>query len=117
MAKKIVIVLVGIVAVAITWSLIGQIMTTLKSGDRLQEATERLHKLEVKNKELKRKLEEVKTPAFLEEQARDKLGLVREGETIVIIPQEKLDRVLGVTKKVEEVKLPNWLGWLKLFFK
>ena len=117
MSKKIIIALACIVAVAITWSLIGQIMTTLKSGDRLQEATERLHKLEVKNKELKRKLEEVKTPAFLEEQARDKLGLVREGETIVIIPLEKLDQILGVTKKVEEVKLPNWQGWLRLFFK
>ena len=117
MSNKIVIVLAGIVAVAITWSLIGQIMTTLKSGDRLQEATERLHQLGVKNKELKRRLEEVKTPFFIEEQARDKLGLAREGETIVIIPQEKLDQVLGVAKKAEEVKLPNWLGWLKLFFK
>lgn len=116
MTKKIVIVLAGIVAVAITWSLIGQIMTTLKSGDRLQEATERLHQLEVKNKELKHKLEEVKTPAFLEEQARDKLGLVKEGETIVIIPEEKLNQVLGITDKIEEIKLPNWQGWLKLFW-
>ena len=116
MTKKIVIVLAGIAAVFITWSLIGQIMTTLKSGDRLQEATERLHLLEVKNKELKKRLEEVKTPAFLEEQARDKLGLVRDGETIVIIPEEKLNQVMGVTEKLEEIKLPNWMGWLKLFF-
>lgn len=94
----------------------GQIFSTLKAGDRLKEVTDNLQSLEVKNKELREKLEEVKKPEFIETQARDKLGLVKEGETLVIIPQEKIDEVLGMTKKIEEIKLPNWQGWLKLFF-
>ncbi len=115
MSKKIVILLVGVVVVALAWSLIGQIMTTVKSGDRLQEDADKLHSLEIKNNELKAKLEEVKKPSFVEQQARDKLGLSREGETIVIIPDDKLNQVLGVAKNKEEIRLPNWQGWLKLF--
>ncbi|MBI4036592.1 septum formation initiator family protein [Candidatus Daviesbacteria bacterium] len=117
MGKKIVLILIGALTIIIAYNLIGQILSTVHSGDKLSQAMDRLHKLEIKNKELKKKLEGVKSPQFLEQQARDKLGLVKEGEVLVIIPQEKIDQVLGLSKKVEEVKLPNPLGWWKLFFK
>lgn len=116
MAKKIGIAASLIVFLVVTWNIIGQIISTLKSGDRLNIATDKLHRLEIKNKDLKAKLDEVKDLRFLEEQARDKLGLVKEGETLVIIPQEKIDSILGLSKKIEEIKLPNWQGWLKLFW-
>ena len=116
MYKKIGLAFGLIIFLTVTWNIIGQIISTLKSGDRFQSATDELHNLEVKNKELKEKLEEVKNPRFIETQARDKLGLIREGETLVIIPQEKIDSILGLAKKVEEIKLPNWQGWLKLFW-
>lgn len=115
-SKKLGLVFAVIIFLFVSFNLFSQILTTLKSGDRLEEATDKLHSLEVKNKELKRKLEQVNNPLFIEEQARDKLGLVREGETIVIIPEEKLNQVLGVTRKGEEIRLPNWQGWLKLFW-
>ncbi|OGE14168.1 hypothetical protein A3F00_05305 [Candidatus Daviesbacteria bacterium RIFCSPHIGHO2_12_FULL_37_11] len=116
MPKKIAVAFGLILFLVITWNIIGQIISTLKSGERLNNAVSELHNLEVKNKELKEKLEEVKNPDFIETQARDKLGLVREGEILVIIPQEKIDSILGLTKKAEEVRLQNWKGWLKLFF-
>ena len=100
----------------IAYNLIGQIIATLKSGDRIEIATERLHQLEVENAELKINLEEVKKQDFIETQARNKLGLAKEGEVIVIIPDEKIDLLLGLNKKKEEVRLPNYLGWLKLFW-
>lgn len=117
MSKKISLVFGLIISLIITWNIINQIISTLKSGDRFKEATDKFHSLEVKNKELKENLERVKNPRFIEEQARDKLGLVKEGETLVIIPQEKIDSILGLTKKVEEIRLPNWQGWLRLFWK
>jgi len=117
MYKKFGLILILILILIISWTLLGQITTTLKSGDRLKEATDELHKIEIKNKELKAKIEEVKRGEFLEEQARDKLGLVKEGETLVIIPKDKIDQVLGIAKKIEEIKLPNWQGWLKLFYR
>ena len=116
MYKKIGLAFGLVILLTVTWNIIGQSISTLKSGDRFQSATDELHSLEVKNKELKEKLEQVKNPRFIETQARNKLGLVKEGETLVIIPQEKIDAVLGLAKKAEEIKLPNWQGWLKLFF-
>lgn len=116
MRKKIGIVAIIIVILFITYNLIGQIIAAVSSSERLSQAAEELYQLEAKNKELKKTLSEVKSTDFIEKQARDKLGLIKEGETIVIIPNEALERVLGESKKLEEIKLPNWLGWWKVFF-
>lgn len=105
-----------LVILVITYNLISQIVSTLKSGDRITVATDRLHQLEVENAEVKKRLEEVKKEEFIETEARDKLGLAREGEVIVIIPDEKIDLLLGLNKKEAEVRLPNYLGWWKVFF-
>jgi cell division protein DivIC len=107
-----------IIVLIIAYNLIGQIFTTLKSGERLKTATDELYTLEKKNQELKKKLTQTKTQDFIEQQARDKLGLGKGSETIVIIPDSKIDQVLGVSKEQiqSEIKLSNWQGWLKLFF-
>ena len=117
MPKKVVFLLVGAVILIFAYNIIGQIFTTLRSGDRLTVATEQLHSLEVKNRELKKRLSEIKSQDFIEQQARDKLGLVKEGETIVVIPEDKINQVLGVGKQAETPRLPNWQGWLNLFFR
>ncbi len=117
MKKKLILILLSIVVLIFSYNIIGQIANALRAEGRFQDTIEKLHKLEVKNKELKSKLDEIKTPEFIEKEARNKLGLTKEGETLVIIPQEKIDAVLGLTKKIEEIKLPNWLGWFKVFFK
>lgn len=116
MSKKIGLVLVFSITLLIAYNLIVQIFDALKSSERLSLEAEKLSRLEVKNRELKEQLARVKSLEFIEEQARDKLGLARTGETIVIIPEDKLQEVLGLSKKVGEVRLPNWLGWWRLFF-
>jgi cell division protein FtsB len=117
MPKKLIIIAGVIIILIITYNLINQILSTLKSGDRLQVASDELYKLELKNKGLKEKLTEVKSPDFIEGEARDKLGLARSGETVVVIPENKLQQVLSATKRQEEVRLPNWLGWFKVFWR
>lgn len=116
MRKKITIGLGLIVVIVIAYNLIGRIIEAVSSSERLSQAAEELYQLEMKNKELKKTLSEIKSTDFIEKQARDKLGLAKEGETVVIIPPEVLERVLGESKRLEEVKLPNWLGWWKVFF-
>ena len=115
--KTISLIIVSILALVFIYNLISQIVSTLKSGDRLSQETEKLHQLEIQNKELKQKLSEVRSPEFLERQARDKLGLAKEDEVIVIIPDEKIQSVLQTQQPKEEVSLPNFLGWLRVFFK
>src|SRR3989344_7028860 len=100
MFKKISIVIGILIVLILSLNLIGQIINTLKSGERIDQATEKLHQLETENKELKNRLEEVKSSDFIEAEARNKLGLAKEGEIIVIIPDETIDLILG--KKKEE---------------
>ena len=115
MFRKISIVIGIFIVLILSLNVIGQILSTLKSGERMDQATEKLHKLEVENRNLKNKLENVKSNDFIEEEARNKLGLAKEGEIIVVIPDETIDLILG-KKKAEIVRLPNYLGWWKLFF-
>lgn len=117
MTKKIGFLLAGVFLLVIVYNMIGQIFQAFKAGDRLTQEINKLSTLEIKNKDLKEQLTQVKSLEFIEQQARDKLGLAKEGETVVVIPPDKIKQVLGISKDKEiEVKLPNWMGWLKLFF-
>lgn len=66
-----------------------------------------------KNKKLKEDLAQAQSPQFLEETARNKLFLIKEGEQEVIIPKYLL-------QKQEERRIntndPNWKQWFSLFF-
>lgn len=108
-----IILIVGIVG----YNLISQITQALKSTERLSDATEVVYNLQERNKELKSKLTEIQTPEFVEKIARDKLGLSKKGETIVIIPDQTIKMVLGASNSAQVVRLPNPLGWLRLFWR
>jgi cell division protein FtsB len=92
-----------------------QIVLALQAGQRLDRAAEEVNNLQQDNRVLKEKLSQTQKYNFIEQMARDKLNLVKPGETVVIIPEKAIDKVLSAQIKVEEVKLPNWQGWLKLF--
>ena len=117
MPRKVVNAIIILIVLIVIYNLIGQIITTLRSGDRLEQAISSLHSLETRNKELKERLNLVKSAEFLEQQARDNLGLVQPGETVIIIPEYKLQSILGATQEAIEPRLPNWQGWLRLFFR
>lgn len=116
MIKKIVLGLIILVILILVYNLLTHIMEATKSGERLSQAAEMVYKLQVQNKSLKEKLADIQSPESMEEIARDKLGLSKKGETVVVIPEEKLKLVLGASQSAQ-IRLPNWLGWLKVFFK
>lgn len=116
MFKQITLGIVILFVIFAVYNLLNQITDTLNASDRLSKIAEDVYRAEVKNKELKKKLSEIKSPQFIEEQARNKLGLAKEGETVVIIPDEKIKQILGATEAAQP-RLPNWLGWLRVFFK
>ena len=116
MLKRIISVVGILVFIFITYNLVGQILNTLKSGDRLTETETKLKELQSQNSQLKNRLAEVQTPDFVEQQARDSLGLAKDGETLVIIPEEKINLILEASKEAQIVRLPNLLGWWKVFF-
>lgn len=116
MIRKITLGLIILVILFVVYNLINQIIEATRSGERLSEAADAVHKLEIKNKQLKNQLSQARSQEFIEEAIRNKLGLAKKGETVVIIPEEKLKAVLGASQSAV-VRLPNWLGWLRVFFK
>lgn len=114
--RKVTIFILVLGMIAFLYSLVNQIYSSIQAGKRLDDAAEELVRLQNKNSELKKKLVEVLSLEFVEKQARNKLNLARPGETIVIISQKEIDRVLGLNQVAAESRLPNWQAWLKLFF-
>lgn len=117
MIKRIIFVLGAILAIVMVYSFGNQIYNSLEAGKRLDDEAEKLTGLQKRNEELKKKLAEVGSPQFIEQQARDKLSLARPGEAVMVIPQAEIDKVLGAQKEVQKVIEPYWQGWLKLFAK
>ncbi|MDO8573570.1 MAG: septum formation initiator family protein [Candidatus Daviesbacteria bacterium] len=115
MIKKIAAVFILLIIGLFSYSLITRTTEAVKSGERLSKSADLVYKLEAQNKQLKKKLTEIKSPDYIEEAIRNKLGFARKGETIVVIPEEKLKLVLGASQSAQ-IRLPNWLGWLKVFF-
>ncbi len=87
------------------WELLG-------AGDRIKEAEEKVAQLRLKNDELKKRFSEVQSPAYLEKIAREKLGLAKEGEVVVILPPYQP----APAPQESQENLPNWQKWWNLFF-
>ena len=77
----------------------------------------KLEKARVENEALKQELGHVQSEAFIEKEAREKLGMAKPGETVLFLPQE-IEGIANFVSfgKNEEKELPNWQKWWKLFF-
>lgn len=115
MIKKAILGGIILLGLLIAYNLLSQITNAVRSSDRLSGAADKVYRLEAENRQLKAKLVQIQSVQFIEEQARNKLGLTKQGETIVVIPEEKLRQILGASQSAQ-VRLPNWSGWWRLFF-
>lgn len=77
----------------------------------------KVDKVKAENAALQKQIQETQNAAFIEKEVRDKLGLVKEGEAIVILPDEDTLKKLAPVTPTEENILPDpiWQRWLKLF--
>lgn len=99
-------------------SLIRNILRVVESNKRIEKIQGRVEKLKKENEELEEKLAVTKSEKYIEEQLRDKLGLAKEGEIVIVLPDEKILETLAPSLEEEEETLPdpNWRKWLKLFY-
>lgn len=117
MIKKAVIVAVVILLLGFFYNFAKQISGSLAVSQRLDMEAASLATLQKENMQLKKELAQSGSPEAVEEIARDKLGLSRPGETVMVIPPEDIDRLLAAQQVPVKVnKEPNWQGWLKLFW-
>ncbi|MCL5434811.1 MAG: septum formation initiator family protein [Patescibacteria group bacterium] len=111
MLKKAIFIVVVIVLLVIINNLVRSIYDIWSKQDLLNQAQKELTREEQKNQKLKAELSFVQTPKFIEEEARNKLFLVKPGEQQVLIPNKSTE-----SSKKQEVQIPNWQKWLNLFF-
>lgn len=85
---------------------------------RIDDARRRVAKLEEENRELQDKLAAAESETFTEKQIREKLGLAKEGETVVVLPDTETIKRLAPKIEAEEDVLPDpiWKRWLHLFY-
>lgn len=84
------------------------------TAQQVKEAEKRLEILGRENEALKSELEYKKSKEFAESEIRNKLGLVKEGETVVILPKD--DSSNQQPKTSNQQPGANWQKWWNLFF-
>ena len=110
--KKAAFIITVIVLLLIINSLAHSIYDLWHKQDLLTSAQKQLQAEKLKNQKLKAELSFVKSPQFTEEQARNKLFLVKPGEQEVLISQN-LKQVSSGQKSQENI--PNWKKWIDIF--
>lgn len=86
-----------------------------KSTDRIRVIEDKLKEAEAKNENLRQKEAFYRSDEFVEQEARNKLNMAKNGETIVIMP-ENLEEALGMVKPLPTSPIPNWKRWVEVFF-
>ena len=117
-SRRIVRFIVIVVSMVIVINLSRSIWDLWRRRDILGERQEVLRRTQEENKRLQSELEYAQSPEFIEQEARNRLGLGREGEEVILIrPINKSDQSdqLKSTEKQEE-KGPKWKKWWRLFF-
>jgi len=113
--KRIVSVVFLGLALLFIWSLVLNLVDLLGAGDRLSEVEEEVAMLEEENQKLEESLAWLSTREAVEKNIRDKLGLVKPGEIVVLVPEELKQQQEGEVETGEEI-LEVWRKWLEVFF-
>lgn len=91
-----------------------RLLTFRTTTEKVQEAENRLEQLKEENKKLQEQREYTKSDEFREKEIRDKLGLAKEGEAVVVLPKDDSRESKENSKKPSGV--PNYKKWWNLFF-
>lgn len=108
-------VIIGVSAILVV-NLSRSIWDLWRRRDILYERQVVLDRLKNENKRLKDELTYSESPLFIEQEARNRLGLGKEGETVVIMPNVQYPISNIQTKEEKEGNPPNWKRWWRLFF-
>lgn len=112
--KKVVFILILIISLLIINNLVRSIYNLWNKQALLVNAQSQLEDEKKKHAQLQQQLAQVKNPQFVEEEARNKLFLMKPGEKVILLDQAKGEQEVKQAKSKKEE--PNWQQWAKLFF-
>ena len=115
MVRYLVIITIIVVVCLILLGIAKQIGDSLQAGKRLDQSVAELNQLQSENRTLQEQYDYIQKNAYVEEIARNKLDLAKPNETVIVIPQSTINKVVKASKPSPKPKVPNWRGWLNLF--
>ena len=113
MKRNVLLVLILLISLLLALNSSKKILTFRTTSQKVAEAEQRLEQVQKENEALKKELEHKKSEEFAEGEIRDKLGLVKEGEAIVVLPKEQESGPLTENNGSDQ---SNWEKWWKVFF-
>lgn len=112
MKRNLVLVLALVIMVPIVVNGINRISSFRGTSQKVDEAEVGLEQLKKENESLKNELQYKSSNRFAEEEIRNKLGMVKPGETEVIIPKPEGS---SDAQSGSGAQIPNWQKWRDLF--
>jgi len=114
--KRIFKLLVLVLGIYFIVSLLQQILSLWRAEERIRIAQRKVEEAKEKNEELVERLKYVQSEEFIEKEVRDKLGMGKGGETVVIVPKDLIEKEIKKAQKEEPEKVPNWRLWKEAFW-
>ncbi len=115
MRRNILLVIGAIVALMLIANSAKRLMSFRTTSRKVEEAQVQLDKLKAENTNLQKQLDYTKSGEFKEKEIRDKLGLAKPGETVVILPKE-YDQRPTTNDEGQGESVPNYKKWWNRFF-
>lgn len=114
-SKRILFVAIIIASIFIINNLIHSIYTLWTKRELVSNMKNEAKKQQEENQALKKKLNIVEKPQFIEEEARNKLFLAKPGEEVVVLSDKDI-KGSQISKPKSPDTRPNWKKWWDLFF-
>jgi cell division protein FtsB len=107
-------IIVIVVCVFLSIGFVHSLWDTWRGSDQVGARRLVLQQAQKRHNELVNQLQEATSPAFVEKEARNKLGLVKDGETIILMGTP----IAGKNQPQDSAQhsFSRWQQWWKLFF-
>lgn len=105
--------IIFVISLGLSVSALRTIVDLWHRRDIMVERQTELSNRTKENKKLEEELQQIGTDQYAEKIARDTLGLVKEGEAIVILPGTGSR---NSNQKAGSERISNWEKWWQLFF-
>ena len=98
-------------------SLIGNFIRIRRGSERLSETRSQIEILKEEQSKLLDQIAFAESTTYKEAQMRNSLGLAKEGEIVLVLPDDDVLRRLAprIPEEPKEIPKENWEKWMELF--
>lgn len=106
-----------LILIGLTSSFFRSYQKAAKTKAVIEKEKAKVEELKSANLKLEEDLARVKSEEFIERQLRDKLGLAKPGEIVLVLPDAETLKKLAPKMEEEKETLPDppWRKWIQLF--